>query len=217
MEGDGDLLPATVMPAHPHGQGDGEGLGVGQRPRWLQGWSPFEDRFCAEYLAHGCNGPKAVLAAGYVSPKGAKDPTGAARQLAIKLLKREHIQKRIQQLHNQALAAAEVTTNRLLQETKRIAYADLRELYYSPRDPKVIEGAALAGDLKPAGELGDDIAAAVAGIDVQKDFLEGVEVGQTKKVKLANKIAALELLMKHRNMLGDNRGKQTVLMVNIKL
>ena len=52
--------------------------------------------------------------------------------------------------------------------------------------------------MRPVHELGDDEAAAVAGIEVYEDFLSTqdggkVQIGQTKKIKLRDRLAALKV------------------------
>ena len=75
---------------------------------------------------------------------------------------------------------------RILKELQNIATVDIRELFNDD------------GGLKPMSEWSKEAAAAVAGFEVVEEF-EGkgsdkVQTGWNKKVKLADKIRALELI-----------------------
>jgi phage terminase small subunit len=186
-------------------------LGGEGQPEWISGAPPAWEQFAAAYLANGGSGADAVMA---VWPKTAT--RNAARLKASKLLAKPEVRALITQLHSTSMAARRVTINRIVAETARIAFVDPRRLYWSAKDAQA-RADVRAGDLKPVPELDDDTAAALAGIDVHKDFLEGVEVGETRKVKLAPKLGALELLAKYRGMLNSEGAKLPVFVVSIKL
>ena len=63
------------------------------------------------------------------------------------------------------------------------------------------------GSPKPINELDDDTAAVLAGMDISEEYIGTGEdrrfVGYTKKVKLADKVGALTLAMRHLGMLTD--------------
>lgn len=190
--------PGEVLPA------EAEQVGTEPRPVWLTGLSNAEERFCFEYLKTGV-GSVAARATWPETQLG----KGALKVRAHRLLQREDIRARIRQLHCVDIANRLVTLDQVKAELARLAYVDIRKLYHED------------GSLKSIKDLDDDTAAAVAGVDVHDDFIGTAEgnrvlVGQTKKVKLYNKQAALRDLGE---MLGGFEAKRPVtqLIVSIKL
>lgn len=136
---------------------------------------PQERLFALEYLANGGNGTKAAEAAGY-SPK-------AAKVQATKLLQRRRVQLFLAEKGAAAVEAVErrvegleLSASRVLTETMRIAYADVRKLFRAD------------GTLKRPDEWDADAAAAVASYEVTE---------HGPKVRLWDKPKALEMLGKH--------------------
>lgn len=76
----------------------------------------------------------------------------------------------------------------LLNEIRQIALFDIRDLYDED------------GALKNVKQLPKHIAKALQGIESEEVHVEGVKVGETKKVKLWDKLKAVELLGKQLNM-----------------
>lgn len=77
---------------------------------------------------------------------------------------------------------------RLLQEIRSISFVDIRKIFNEDHS------------LKPPSEWPDDVAAAIAGIETDELF-EGMgkersRVGETKKIKMFDKLKALEMLGK---------------------
>ena len=85
-----------------------------------------------------------------------------------------------------------VELRRLLFENARIGFSDIRRLFDAE------------GRLKPAHDWDDDVAAAVASIETRELFGEGPDgkrqIGLVHKIKLWDKSAALERLMRHLGM-----------------
>ena len=139
-------------------------------------------RFCENFLVH-LNGAKAAREAGY--------DAGRARITASELLAREDIQDYIAQRQEELQAEIGITQKRVLQEYARIAFSDIRTFY-------TVDGA-----LKSIRDLDDDAAAALAGVEVYEERTgqEDVEaIGSTKKIKVFDKVKALEALGKHLGM-----------------
>ena len=90
---------------------------------------------------------------------------------------------------------------RLLFENARIGFSDIRRLFDAE------------GRLKPANQWSDDTAAAVASIETRELFGERREgkqqIGVVHKVKLWDKGAALERLMRHMGMFQKNGEPRT--------
>lgn len=137
-----------------------------------------QERFCQEYLID-LNATQAAVRAGY-SEKTANEQ---GSQNLVKL----SIQNRISELKKERSKRTEIEADRVLKELARVAFADPRKLYDED------------GRLKDVCELDDDTAAIVSGVDMQtttfgKDKDKEVE---TKKVKMWDKMRALELAGKH--------------------
>lgn len=80
------------------------------------------------------------------------------------------------------LAQSDLLQSQIISETKKIAFADIREAYD------------INGNILNVNEMPDNIAAAIVSVDVFESNLSGECIGQTKKLKLQNKLEALKLL-----------------------
>lgn len=139
-------------------------------------------RFCEEYLID-LNGKQAAIRAGY--------STTRAEVTACEILAREDVQAYLSTRQKELQEATGITQKRVLEEYGKIAFSDMRKFYTED------------GALKNVRELDDESAAALAGVDVyeEKTGEEDVEViGVTKKIKLHDKIRALDALGKHLGM-----------------
>ena len=160
------------------------------------GQKPIDDAkreiFAREYSRHG-NRDRAVVAAGYNVKTWVEKSTSAA-VTAHHLLKDPKVRQRIQWLQENRARKADFTELKLLRELKRIALFDIRKIYTE------------TGDLKPVTEWDADTAAAVNAVEVEKLFGMNDDgrkshIGYTVKVKTADKIAAIDKLMKYFGML----------------
>ena len=160
------------------------------------GQKPIDDikreKFAVEYSRHG-KGERAVIAAGYNVKTWAENSNSACVK-ASNLLKDDKVLQRIQWLQENRARKADFTELKLLREIKRIAFFDIRKIYTE------------TGDLKPVTEWDADTAAAVNAVEVEKlfgmnDDGRKAHVGYTVKVKTADKIAAIDKLMKYFGML----------------
>ena len=145
----------------------------------------YNDRialFISEYLKNGNNGKQAAIKAGYSKR--------SAESTASRLLRIEKVRKSIDARKTKAFNLAEVTLERLIHNLIRIAEADPRRLYKEN------------GELKNITEVDDDTAMAISSVDsdeiMEWNAAEKVmeKTGQSKKVKLAEKVPALALLGK---------------------
>lgn len=158
--------------------------------------TPRQQRFVDEYLID-LNATQAAVRAGY-SKKTANEQ-GA--QLLAKLSVREAVDK----AKGARADRVRFTSDEILLELRRIALADPRKFFNAD------------GSLKRIEELDDDTAATLASVEVierkqnirkVKDPDEGEdqlvnEVEQTKKIRLWDKVAALEKAMKHLGLLKE--------------
>ena len=132
-------------------------------------------RFGDEYLVD-LVATKAAIRAGY-------SPASAYSQ-AHDLLKKPDMQAYLDVKRKELQEKTGITTEKVLREYARIAFFDPRQLY-------TVDGA-----LKQVRELTEDEAAALAGLEVNEEYVSDSPnkdaVGATKKVKFADKIRALD-------------------------
>lgn len=133
-----------------------------------------------------------------------------ARSLDIKyasLLKWIHSDPERDKKYKEALSArAEWAMERVLQEIQLLGTVDIRQAYGSN------------GELLSVKDMPDDIARALQGVEVEEIFAgfgaDRGKVGETKKIKLIDKLKALELMGKNFGMFIDrkeiNLGAQTL-------
>lgn len=108
-----------------------------------------------------------------------------AKQIGYNLLQRDDIQEYLNKLREEYQKKSGINKQRILDEYAKIAFSDIRELY--------------SGDnqLLDIRQLDDVTAGAVACVDVDEVIdRKGNTIGYTKKVKLHNKLAALDSLGK---------------------
>lgn len=145
--------------------------------------------FIAEYQVD-LNGTQAAIRAGF-SPR-------TAREIAYQLLhKTSHVMEAIQRDEDERLRKIGVSREKALTELARVGLSDIRKLYDED------------GRLKHPKDWDPDTAAAVAGVEVTEEF-EGTRkdrehVGTTKKVRVFDKVRALELLSKHLGIIGNGK------------
>jgi phage terminase small subunit len=141
-------------------------------------------RFVAEYRKD-LNATQAAIRAGY-SQK-------TARQQASDLLAKPDIQAAVAEKTAAALEKAELTADRVLEELRRLAFADIRGLF----DER--------GNLRPLHELSAEQAAAVASFEVVKQniYADDGKVDTVHKLKVYDKTKALDMLAKHFGLLTE--------------
>jgi phage terminase small subunit len=156
--------------------------------------TPKQQKFCEEYLID-LNASQAAIRAGY-----SKETYGS---IGHENLQKPEIQEYITILQQELQTKTGITKERVLAEFAKIAFFDLRDAYTGD------------GSLKAPNELSDEAAGAISGIDVyeervsDEDSEEKIVVGTTKKIKLHDKIRALDSLSKHLGLYEkDNRQKE---------
>lgn len=146
----------------------------------------LQRRFVLEYV-EDFNGKEAAIRAGY-SPKSAKAQASA-------LLANPIIQTELTKAREAITERVTVTVQDIVAELARVAFFDVRTLFDE------------AGNLKPVSELDDNAARALAGIDVvneRRETDDDVSVHEyTKRIKVADKLKALEMLGKYLGMFTD--------------
>ncbi len=135
-------------------------------------------RFVAEYLID-LNATQAAIRAGYSER--------TARQAGSENLSKPVVAQAIQEAQSKRAERTEITQDRVLAELARIGFADIRKAVRWGSVPNG-DDAPYPVELVPSDEVDDDTAAAI------------VEVSLTQtgvKLKMADKRAALESLLKH--------------------
>lgn len=163
-----------------------------------------EDTF-ARLLATGMTQAESYRVA---FPKSRKWQDSALHPAASNLAATSKVRARVAEITAPILKKFEITLNRAIEETMRIAYVDPSDLFDD------------LGALKPISQIDKATRAAIANLEVTELFeMQGegkdkvrVQVGYLKKIKLNDKNQALDKLMKHLGgYLADNEQKISAL------
>lgn len=149
--------------------------------------TPRQAKFVSEYVKLP-NATRAAIKAGYAKK--------AANREGSRLLSNVVIKSAIEAAQAQLAAKSGITAQRVLEELSRIAFADLRGLFDDD------------GKLKPIHELPEDLARALAGVEVTRErtIRKGEDETTSEyvsKVRSWDKPKTLELVMKHLGMLKE--------------
>jgi phage terminase small subunit len=147
--------------------------------------TPKQEQFCREYLID-LNGTQAAIRAGY-SEK-------TANEQAARLLANVSVRSLIDELKAGRAERTEITSDRVLKEIGRLAFADIRSVFDE------------SGQLLPVHMLPSEVAASIASIEVVTSKVPGgesVDVEHTAKIKFWDKRGSLELLGRHLKMFTD--------------
>lgn len=135
--------------------------------------------FIQEYLVD-LNGAQAAIRAGYSKR--------TANRLASENLRKPHIQAALEKAMKERESRLEVTQDMVLRQLAKIAFHDIKDVVMWGEDGRV--------KIKAADKVDGT---------VLQEVSESVnESGWTKKVKLNDRMKALELLGKHLGMFTDN-------------
>lgn len=156
----------------------------------VTGVTPQQERFAVEVVKSGR--PSIAYRRAYQAG-GMKDDTIANN--AYILLQNSDIAARVEHYRKIAEARLEVTVQRIVQETARIAMFDLRKLVDDD------------GNAIPLQDLDEDTARALNGMDIE-ELYEGngkdrKHIGHVKRYKHVQKMEALRMLAQWKKMLID--------------
>lgn len=144
-----------------------------------------EARFVEEYLID-LNATKAAIRAGYSEH--------TAKQIGSEVLGKSEVQDAVAQAMAARSERTEVTQDQVIQELRSVAFSDMRD-FAEWKDASV--------RLKDSVELRENVSLAVA--DVSQSMSQ---FGPNVRIKLHDKMRALELLGKHLGMFGKDPGEQ---------
>ncbi|MDI9853820.1 terminase small subunit [Comamonas sp. 17RB] len=184
--------------------------------------TPKQARFVAEYLID-LNATQAAIRAGYSAKTAASQ--------GARLLKQGGVARAVQAAQQARAVRTEITQDRVLQELARIAFFDIRRLYRangSMKDPCELDAdtAAALASIEVKEELerggGEDAlqeppaaAAVSATVSAAGSAAHGGAprrrrgeqvAGYTIKTRVFDKVATLQLAMRHLGMLNDKLG-----------
>lgn len=144
--------------------------------------TPKQEMFCLEYLKD-LNATQAAIRAGYSE--------NTANEQGSQNLAKLSIQEFISELKKKRIEKIEVTSDMVLKELANIGFSDIRKFYHED------------GKLKLPNELDDNSASALGSLEVDEIWGFNIDSdsrevqGQTKKIKLYDKLKALEMIGKH--------------------
>jgi len=148
--------------------------------------TPKQARFVEEYLID-LNATQAAIRAGYTAKR--------ADAIGYENLLKPEIQQAVQTAMRERSAQTGITAERVLREIARIAFADPR---------RVMSWGPVGVVVRDSSELTDEEAAIVSEVsETRKDS------GGSIRIKLNDKLAALEKLARHTNVYGDF-GEKTI-------
>ncbi len=163
--------------------------------------TPKREAFAAG-LAQGLSQAEAYRRA---FPASLKWKDVAVHNRASELAGLGEVRVRVAELGAKAAAANEVTVERVVKELARLAFFDVRKLVDD-------SGAPL-----PLGQLDDETARAIVGLDIARVGNADIGVGEVLKFKLADKGANLERLGKFLKMFTDKVEVEVAGGVNVYL
>jgi phage terminase small subunit len=138
--------------------------------------TPKQQRFVEEYLID-LNATQAAIRAGYSAK--------TAGQIGEKLLKKVEIAAAVAEAKKARSARTEITADRVLHELAAIAFLDPAKVF-TP-----------TGEVRSLGDMDESVRRAIASVETFTSSDEGEAVNTVRKVKMADKLRALELLGKH--------------------
>jgi len=145
--------------------------------------------FVEVFVSNGGNGTDAAIQAGFSAR--------TAGVTASQLLKDPNVSAAIKARQAELAEKHKLTTESVIAELAKIVHADPRRMFDAN------------GNLLPPGEWPDDLAGAIAGVDVTTTRGE-IEV-TTKKIKLWDKNSAIEKAMKHLGLFEQDNKQKTMM------
>lgn len=137
-----------------------------------------QELFCLAYAEHR-NATRAMREAGYTCAEGSMASMG------VKNLMKPGIKARLDELTKGKIDQLNITPLMVLEKIWSIADVDPAEAYNAD------------GSFKSIHDIPIEVRKAISSIDVYKDFTEGVEIGETKRIKFCSREKMIELMGKH--------------------
>jgi phage terminase small subunit len=145
-----------------------------------------QELFCHEYIKDR-NGTQAAIRAGYSAK--------TAGALAYQLFKNIYIKGRVNQLISAELGNIDATAARIKRELTNLAFINIADAYDQN------------GALKPFEDMPVELQRAILAVESEELFdgqgKNREQIGYTKRIKLTDKLKALEMLGRHQKMFTD--------------
>lgn len=138
--------------------------------------TPKQERFCEEYVVD-LNGTQAAIRAGY-SEKTAQEQ---ASQNLSKLI----IQNRVSELKKEISDRNKITVDECVSILADLARFDLNKIYNDD------------GSIKPISEIPERERKAIEAFETDETKLDGMKIGDVRKLKMTSRRAAVIELMKY--------------------
>lgn len=150
----------------------------------IRGLTKQQHEFCNQFFL--CDTARqAAIAAGY-EERGATD-------MVKTLMDNPFVRRKLYDMISAREKKALFTAERIAEEYAKIAFGDIRDLYDEQ------------GNLLPIHQLDEATAAMIGGLDVDEMRAMGVTIGLTKKIKLNDKLAALNALARMKGLFVDKQ------------
>jgi phage terminase small subunit len=147
--------------------------------------NPREELFAQQMASGRMTKKAAAIAAGW--------PAAVASATASRLVNKSDVSVRISELRVKVSEVATISAARVLEELKRLAFADIRELFDAD------------GNLKALSALTDEQGSMLSSVEIiKKNLVAGDGIFDTvHKIKLWDKTKALEMLAKYFGLLTE--------------
>ncbi|AUR11200.1 Terminase small subunit [Phaeobacter inhibens] len=158
--------------------------------------TPKQRRFVEEYLVD-LNATQAAIRSGYSAK--------TAHSVGHENLRKPEISKALKDAQSKRSDRTEITQDRVLQELARIGFADIRKAVAWGSAPNGAIGdegnpAMCPVEIKPSTEVDDETAAAISEVSL---------TAQGVKLKMHDKLSALEKIARHLGMLNGSGSEDT--------
>lgn len=149
--------------------------------------TPKQAAFVREYLID-LNATRAMIRAGYSAK--------TAGVTSAQLLEKPRIREAVDIALSRRFKRLDITADRVLTEYARVAFLDPAEMFDDE------------GRLHPIKKMPEDVRRAISGVDVEKLYDydkdgERAQIGNIHKIRITNKLGALESLAKYLNLIRD--------------
>lgn len=150
--------------------------------------TPKQSKFVAEYLANGMNATKAAISAGYSA--------SSAEVEGSRLLRNAKVAAAVAKKTEKHMAQLDYGVDKTLEYIARMAFFDPKDLFEDD------------GSLKQIKDIPEEARTVIAGLEVSEicDAATGEQkhaIGLLKKVKLSDRKAALDMLMRYHSLYKD--------------
>lgn len=149
------------------------------------GLTEYQQRFVDEYMVD-LNQGQAIIRAGF------KGQAASANTASCRMMQNVNVKAEVQRRIAERSERTQITADRVLRELALIGFYDIREIFDNQNN------------LKGIRELTGDSSRAIASIEIEVDKIGTREISTTKKIKMHDKIRALQLIGSHIGMFKES-------------